>query len=627
MSRDDDAPLFRAPSPSKIRAEHNISLVDHTISRAHSYLRDDHAEQSDSDTATATPSSAPPGLYHRLTNNSLRQTVRQEYTKQKYAKFGQDRYHVDESSQPSLHEDSAKAPQRGQVATVAQKSYLERAQTRARALMNRKRTLGKGDAEDTIVDVLYENQRGIFFFGIPKYSSASLLPTDPKPWQNGQFRTSAVDIRNAQVPDPSWEWAWKSWYVDMSRDVDEEGWEYSFAFVGKAGATFAWHGNHPWFHSFVRRRRWLRMRKRKSQKHHTREKAHELTTDYFTIHPKTVRAGSLVDSQFGPNTLLQLAKLRDPVLDLGNTEISSIGDLFLALRKSNVDREKIQAVKKFIDEGGEELYYLSDRMGDIMGTFMFQSSRRQLLADLISRHEESHESQRDLASHRHEGDDAKQQEHDRAARWADNLMKAVHAADEQVKKLEYWSDIRDLSNAAAVVDHDEGHNEPSFKSKQKAQDGVPNINGQPDRPGNLGDKGNEIAYNTESTKPSKNGTNFVNSRFDNMQHTETGVEDDSDDEDDELERYTTASEQFPESSSKKAKKGKGQGAGKGKSKVKSLDGVHEAAEEHQQDFEQDPLISATTGQRDHGTSVQVVEPVPEPSDFRPLGDDHGGAAG
>ncbi|EME83119.1 uncharacterized protein MYCFIDRAFT_110011, partial [Pseudocercospora fijiensis CIRAD86] len=313
---------------------------------------------------------------------------------------------------------------------------------------------GKGDEEDTVIDILYENQRGMFFFGIPKYSSASLLPSDPKPWQNGQFRTSAVDIRNAQVPDPSWEWAWKSWYVDMSRDVDEEGWEYSFAFVGRAGATFAWHGNHPWFHSFVRRRRWLRMRKRKSNVHRTQEKAHELTSDYFTIHPRTIRSANML-SRNASSTLVSNIARPDPNVDVEKMEILNIGHLLLALRKSTVDREKIVAVRNFTDQGGEELYYLSERMEEIMGMLIFQSSRRQLLIDLISRHEQLRAEQQALANHEHGNDLQLQQEHDRKARHASNLHKAIHVAEEQVKKLEYWSDIRGVGGSAMASNREE----------------------------------------------------------------------------------------------------------------------------------------------------------------------------
>lgn len=601
MSASDSASasFSRIPSPTKVKAEHFISLVDHTVSRTPSYNTS--TEPYDSDTPLAS-AAAPPGLYHKLTNNSLRQTVRSGYNKQKFAKYGQDRYHVDEPSlTPEL--DSGRPLAIGETATAAQKSYLERAQTRARQLMKRKRTLGKGDAENTVVDVLYENQRGIFFFGVPKYSSASLLPTDPKPWQNGQFRTSAVDIRNAQVPDPSWEWAWKSWYVDMSRDVDEEGWEYSFAFVGKGATTFAWHGNHPWFHSFVRRRRWLRLRKRKDPKHRTKEKSHELNEDYFTIHPKTVRPASL--SEGGSVTLAQaLSKLQDPIIDIEKMEITNIADLFLALRKSTVDREKIHAVKKFIEDGGEELIYLPERMGDIMGTLMFQSSRRQLLGDLISRHEEAHKTQKELAAHQHEEDEAKQQEHDRSSRHAENLLKAVHSADEQVKKLEYWSDIKNLGDATAAAEKaEEPHDLPSFQNKQRpsvAPNGASGVlpNGM--------DDGNKTAYETaaEVSRKKKGGLSF-DSESKKSKGKGRAKDDDSD-----LERFTTASESPSEIRGKSKTKAKGKG--------KSLDGVAEEDEEGQ-------AVNKLTGARGHRRSVQIVDPVPEDiseQDIAP-GDDHG----
>ncbi|CAK3739400.1 Meiotically up-regulated 65 [Lecanosticta acicola] len=579
------ASLSRVPSPSKVKAEHFISLVDHTISRTPSIHTD--TERYDSDTPLAS-AAAPPGLYHKLTNNSLRQTVRSEYNKQKYAKYGQDRYHGQESSQQSV-EDVGKDPAVGESTTAAQKSYLERAQTRARQLLKRKRTLGKGDADNTVVDVLYENQRGYFFFGIPKYSSASLLPMDPKPWQNGQFRTSAVDIRNAQVPDPSWEWAWKSWYVDMSRDVDEEGWEYSLAFVGPRAATFAWHGNHPWFHSFVRRRRWLRMRRRKDSKHHTKEKSHEMAEDYFTIHPRTMRPGS--PSEGASSTFAQaLNKLRDPVVDIEKMEISNIGDLFLALRKSTVDREKIHAIKKFIDEGGEELQYLSDRMGDIMGTLMFQSSRRQLLSDLMSLHEDAHKTQKELAAHEHEDDDAKQADHDRSKRRAENLLKAVYSADALVKKLEFWSDIKEIGDATTAAEMaEEGHDLPSFKNKQEPSAAA---NGGTEHLLNGKDDGNKTAYETAVEAPTKKHTGFS---FETESKKSKG-KGKMTDADSELDRYTTASEAPSEMTSKSKTKGKGKALG--------LDGVAEEEGEER-------MVHKLTGTRGDRRSVQIVDPVSE----------------
>ncbi|RKP34891.1 hypothetical protein BJ085DRAFT_20255, partial [Dimargaris cristalligena] len=84
-------------------------------------------------------------------------------------------------------------------------------------------------------DVIYENQRGLYFFGIPKFNSKLLFPADPPAWYDG-YNFALADIHSYQLPDPSWEWAYDHWCVDMSDDVDEEGWQYSFSF------------GRPWWH-------------------------------------------------------------------------------------------------------------------------------------------------------------------------------------------------------------------------------------------------------------------------------------------------------------------------------------------------------------------------------------------
>ncbi|CAO1638087.1 unnamed protein product [Parajaminaea phylloscopi] len=76
-------------------------------------------------------------------------------------------------------------------------------------------------------DVLYENQRGLLFFGIPKFSARTLMQWDPSPWTNGRFENSPYNIVNAQLPDPNWEWVYPEFLIDMSADVDEQGWQYS----------------------------------------------------------------------------------------------------------------------------------------------------------------------------------------------------------------------------------------------------------------------------------------------------------------------------------------------------------------------------------------------------------------
>lgn len=475
MSSISDA-LREIPTADQLKSEHQITLID----RARSARDDADRHDSEPSTGTATPS-ADQNLRKRLTHQSsnFQETIRREINRQKYSRYTQQRYQLNDADRTLSQTRSATSmSQNGEEASAAQRNYLGRAQSKAKAFLNRKRNLGRGkDERDTVVDVLYENQRGAFFFGVPRYSSNSLLPTDPKPWQNADFRTSPVDIRNAQVPDPSWEWVWKSWYVDMSRDVDEEGWEYSFAFVGHGGSAFAWHGNHPWFHSFVRRRRWIRMRRRRVVKHVTRERAHELNADYFTIHTKNVRTPSLADSRApSVSTGNIFARFTEPEMAVEEMEIPNIADLFLALRRAKVDREKISAVRKFIDQGGDEIVYLSERMEEIMSMFVFQSSRKDLLDSLITRHDETHKKQNDLATHNHdEDDDAKRNNHDKQVRQAENLLEAVHAAEQHVLKLEYWSDVKGVSDPTPASHTENGHNEPSFKNKQAASDGAPKL--------------------------------------------------------------------------------------------------------------------------------------------------------
>ncbi|GKZ56412.1 hypothetical protein AnigIFM49718_001659 [Aspergillus niger] len=231
---------------------------------------------------------------------------------------------------------------------------------------------------NTELDILYENQRGWFFFGIPLYSHSSLLNFDPSAWQTADLRDSPVDITNAQVPDPSWVWAWRSWYVDMSGDVDDQGWQYSFSFK-----STAWHGSHPWFHSFVRRRRWVRVRTKRLVDRHGRtglEMAHRLNEDYFTIHSgkkkkrpvSEVGGGGYGATSLGRTTTATTAREEEEV---PIEEIADVPALMHALRVAIVDREKVDALDRFVEEGGEELFYLDEKIPEIMSMFVFQASR------------------------------------------------------------------------------------------------------------------------------------------------------------------------------------------------------------------------------------------------------------
>ncbi|KAJ4304623.1 hypothetical protein N0V90_000149 [Kalmusia sp. IMI 367209] len=296
---------------------------------------------------------------------------------------------------------------------------------------------------DSHIDVLYENQRGWFIFGIPLFSANALwnLRVDQAPWVDAKFKRSPVNITNAQVPDPSWVWEWKSWYVDMSHDVDEEGWQYSLWFRGAA-----WHGNHPWFHSFVRRRRWLRKRVKQKLPPKTKENRERLFGDTFSIGTTLARA---VTSTTGPASVQESGETS---LD---EEIRNVPTLMQKLKKAAIDREKIALINRFIEEGGEELHYLAEQIPAIMSLLIFQSSRRQLLSTLMETIDDAR-AQRDKNKKQAKSEDGAEE------RRINNLLKAVEAADAECKKLEYWSDIRKLAeegNAGNATDPNNGWDE------------------------------------------------------------------------------------------------------------------------------------------------------------------------
>ena len=312
---------------------------------------------------------------------------------------------------------------------------------------------------DTFIDVLYENQRGSFLCGIPLYSSNSLLNFDPSPWQTANFKDSAVNITNFQLPDPSWIWDWKTWYVDMSHDVDDEGWEYSFSF----NSVYSWHGTHPFLYSFVRRRRWLRRRvrihpHRADGKKSSMKNAHLLNEDYFTIH--TGKRSRSRDSSADRSTNNQSSVMPEVAGgDEGEEEFGDINDvsaLMAALRRSRVDREKIAAVKVFLEQGGDELFYLAEKIPEIMAIFVHQTSCRQLQSYLLQVLDET--------TNRNSKDETKGNGKDDSdtslttqKRKIDNLLKAINAAGVHVNDIHYWSDLRDRATNSEAGPTDETH--------------------------------------------------------------------------------------------------------------------------------------------------------------------------
>ena len=388
--------------------DHEISLVDTT----------------DPDATKSRTESPAPGS-RKLVKKPTRTSVREQLAKRKYARYSYERYSKAGSVATDEEVEQDEPPEETEPGVQPDDTQAVDFAERGRKSKESKRKKQRGPMSE--VDILYENQRGSFFFGIPLYSHSSLLNFDPGPWVNKDFKDSAVTIMNSQVPDPTWEWAWKSWYVDMSYDVDEEGWQYSFAF-GK----FAWHGSHPWFHSFVRRRRWLRKRVKRghsgvgSGKPGSMGAAHQLTTDYFTIHPKRERSPESRRPE--SYTSLTGAEIEEPPED-----IKDVGSLMKALRFASVDREKIDLVKRFVKGGGEELAYLRSSIPEIMSFLVFQNSKQWLLSYLKQTANEAKE-------HRGQHDAEEKLEGEAEKRRIDNLLAAVDAANAEIGALEYWSD-------------------------------------------------------------------------------------------------------------------------------------------------------------------------------------------
>lgn len=472
--------------------DHAISLIDATNPQVEP---DRNAGESAPSVCTDTP----------LDRRGTRGTLREELARRKYAKWQEDKTSNGDDSSALIDEDGKNGKDGVAVRTGRLRDKIP--------FRSRKGEVIAKEKEGYVIDILYENQRGSFLCGIPLYSAKSLLNFDPGPWQTSTFTDSAVNITNAQVPDPSWAWAWKSWYVDMSHDVDEEGWEYSFSFQ----KGFAWHASHPWFHSFVRRRRWLRKRikihpSKPYGKTGGAKDAHMLNADYFTIHAKrdTSRGSSADRNTNNHSSYLSstgnYGNYSDSDTDVG--EISDIAALTTVLRKARVDREKIAAVKNFLDHGGDELYYLSDRISDIMAVLIYQTSRqhlqvhlRQLLEDAIKEHDNYGG-----------GEDS---EAEASKRRADNLRKAVDAAEEHVNDLEYWSDLRaktansnpthnpaQESPAESVGEIEKKAGEESAEVERELK-GIPEDAGISEEPGIKWDISQDNVHRTGTSKQAK----------------------------------------------------------------------------------------------------------------------------
>ncbi|XMA13138.1 hypothetical protein WAI453_005929 [Rhynchosporium graminicola] len=430
----------RRPSPLKdTDYDHEINLIDHTRAESPEVARSRSAGPGPASPGVASDSSS-----RRHSNSPLRRKhssplkLRQELTKRKYQKYQDRRLGEEGGSDDGTTDLDTTAETDSVKVAVEESDPADRGRTR-----DNDATKNPKQSPDSAIDILYENQRGGFLCGMPLFSSLALGNLDPSPWTNSAQKTSGTNITNAQVPDPSWEWAWPEWHINHTDEVDEDGWEYSFMFSKK----FSWHGK-KWYSSFVRRRAWTRKRVRKSTGYRANE-GHMLNSDYFTIHPAESRDTSRnsADSRVKHHSTISRREMEEGIVV---EEIEDIGTLMKALRLARIDREKTEAVESFIKHGGDDLYYLRDHMHEIMAMFIFQASRRLLLSHLVKIFDQA--SEENEATEKDKVDPAKK-------RRLDNLEAALKHADEEVKSLEFWSDVKDMAEKGetkGAVDESQG---------------------------------------------------------------------------------------------------------------------------------------------------------------------------
>ncbi|KAJ3955000.1 hypothetical protein N0V92_008484 [Colletotrichum tropicale] len=222
--------------------------------------------------------------------------------------------------------------------------------------------------------------------------------------------------------------------------MDEFGWEYSFMFSKK----FSWHGP-KWWNSFVRRRAWVRKRVKKKPED-VSEDPHMLNNDYFTVTPANHSRASSVGSR---RESISKASMQTSIAE-EKPDIEDVWTLMAVLRAARIDREKIEAVENYLEHAKDNLEHLQDEMHDIMGIFVFQASRRLLLSHLTKIYDE------------HVGTDGKEDESGELEERRKHLEAAIKHADEEVKKLSYWSDVKGLAEngeATHAVEEGEGWNQ------------------------------------------------------------------------------------------------------------------------------------------------------------------------
>lgn len=126
-------------------------------------------------------------------------------------------------------------------------------------------------------------------------------------------------------------------------------------------------------------------------------------------------------------------------------DIDDIETLLETLKFARIDREKLEATENYL-QNAMDLSRLPEEMHEIMSLFIFQASRRLLLSHLMAIYE-------DTKKTLEQTDDADLRDRKEA------LQSALTHADEEVRKLAYWSDVKKMAErgeSKGAVDGDKG---------------------------------------------------------------------------------------------------------------------------------------------------------------------------
>lgn len=315
----------RVPELRDSEIDHEISLVDHSAP----------IDGPQSPTATIGDT-----IDHSISNQPLiPPESRAPSTQPPEAEDGPPRIEIEDEAGPSGGQDTSQVSAEDVDTSITGKETTSKENGLKKISSGNKRRARSPKKPETAIDVLYENQRGGFLCGLPLFSSAALGPLDPPPWTNFAHKPSPTDINTAQVPDPSWEWAWPEWRVnhDEAIQTDNDGWEYSFMFSKK----FSWHGP-KWYNSFVRRRAWIRRRIKKGFGYLANDA--RMSLEYFSVNPtrNDVDRGSngQLTARASTDTPRRSRDSRRGEEEIEvKVDITSVDELMTVLRRSRIDRK------------------------------------------------------------------------------------------------------------------------------------------------------------------------------------------------------------------------------------------------------------------------------------------------